>query len=51
MHDLIKFSLLLFLFHQKYKEKCVLGPEAPDDIPHDTSSSIVAPNMCDSPFK
>ncbi|XP_066386599.1 myb family transcription factor PHL12-like [Miscanthus floridulus] len=30
---------------QKYREKCVLGPEAPDDIPHATSSSIVAPNM------
>lgn len=30
---------------QRYREKCVLGPEAPDDIPRATSSSIAAPNM------
>ncbi|XP_066382969.1 uncharacterized protein, partial [Miscanthus floridulus] len=30
---------------QRYREKCVVGPEAPDDIPRATSSSIAAPNM------
>lgn len=44
-------SCCYFCFRQRYREKCVLGPEAPDDIPRATSSSIAAPNMCDSPFK
>ncbi|OQU91251.1 hypothetical protein SORBI_3001G150650, partial [Sorghum bicolor] len=29
---------------QRYREKCVLGPEAPDDIPCTTSSIAAAPN-------
>lgn len=44
-------SCCYFFFRQRYREKCVLGPEATDDIPCTTSSIAAAPNLCDSPFK
>lgn len=47
----IHFPSCYFCFCQRYREKCILGAEAHDDIPHTTSSSKGAPNLCDSSFK